>query len=348
MKKIIIANWRQKSEGLGGQESFHDTLSKILEAKIISYQSVDKVLRYFGYTDSFMRGYTIDSYLKWYEDLFDLDLIIKNSGMGGLTKLKTPQIVIFQDPYYSILTKMMDNGTFSACEHYLALIELQRRTAKQGVTVAVSNFMKKDMKSCGIKCDKIIEEGIDIEKFNGIVDKTEIKKSHNLPLDKKICIAVTKFLHQKGWAILADLINKFPDIHWVVILTEPIGSKPKLKNVTLVECALPEIMPHLYNCADFFINPSPVESFGLSACEAAACNLPIITYKTGWAWDWWNKRLGIRVDDWTVEAFEKAVEKMKNSDLKEFSPRKAIIEKGFTKERMAKDWNAFVEKIIKR
>ena len=348
MKKIIIANWRQKSEGLGGQESFHDILSKMLEAKIISYQSVDKVLRYFSQTDSFMRGHTIDNYLKWYEGLFDLDLIIKNSGMGGLIKLKTPQIVIFQDPYYSILVKMINNGLFSACEHYLALIELQRRTAKQGKTVAVSNFMKKDMKSCGIKCDKIIEEGIDIEKFNSMANKEEIKKSHNLPLDKKICIAVTKFLHQKGWSILTELINKFPDIHWIVVLTEPVGSKPKLKNVTFVECALPEIMPHLYNCADFFINPSPVESFGLSANEAAACDLPLIVFKTGWAWDFWDKKLGYRVEDWNTESFAKAIEKMKNSDLKEFSPRKAIIKRGFTATRMKEDWQKFVKEVLNK
>jgi len=347
-KKIIIANWRQKSEGLGGQESFFDILSKELNAKIVSYQLADKVLRYFNQTDTFMKGHTIDRYLGWYEDLFDLDLIIKNSGVGGFTKLKTPKIVIFQDPFYSILAKGLNYGFFSANEFYLAQIDLQRRTAKQGITVAVSNFMKEDMKLNDIRCDKIIEEGIDTEKFNSMTNKEEIKKSHNLPLDKKIGIAVTKFIRQKGWSILTELIKKFPDIHWIVVLTEPTGSKPKLKNVTLVECALPEIMPHLYNCADFFINTSPVESFGLSSTEAAACDLPLIIFKTGWAWDWWDKRLGIRVEDWTTEAFEKAVKNLFTKDRIKYEPRKAMIEKGFTKERMAKDWKEFVDKILNK
>lgn len=347
-KKIIIANWRKKEEGLGGQESFYDMLSETLESKMISYQLVNKVLKYFLQANSFMRSYAIDMYLRWYEDLFDLDLIIKNSGIGGLIKLKTPQIVIFQDPFYSILVKMMNNGIFSGCEFYFAQIDLQRRTAKQGVTVAVSNFMKEDMILNDIRCDKVIEEGIDVGKFKPVEDKEVIKKSHNLPLDKKICIAVTKFLHQKGWSILAELINKFPDIHWIVVLTEKVGSKPKLKNVTFVECALPEIMPRLYNCADFFINTSPVESFGLSSTEAAACSLPLIIFKTGWAWDWWDKGLGLRVEDWTVGAFEKAIKEIKDSDLREFSPRKAIIEKGFTKERMEKDWKEFINEILNK
>jgi len=347
-KKILLANWRRREEGLGGQESFYDILSKMLEAKIISYQSANEALRYFPQADLFMRGHTIDKYLKWYEDLFDLDLIIKNSGIGGFTKLKTPQIVVFQDPFYSILIKMVNNRFFSACDFYLAQIELQRRTAKQGKTVAVSNFMKKDMKSCGIRCNMVLEEGIDVEKFNSVDDKEEIKKSHNLPLDKKICIAVTKFLHQKGWSILIELINKFPDIHWIVVLTEPVGSKPKLKNVTFVECALPRIMPHLYNCADFFINPSPVESFGLSACEAAACDLPIIVYKTGIFWDWFDKRLGFRVDNWDTKSFEEAVKKMRDSDLKNFSPRKSLIKRGLTATRMKEDWQKFVKEVLNK
>ena len=345
---ILISNWRRRGEGLGGQESFHDMLSDILKAKIISYESAEKVLKYFSCADLFIQGHTIDNYLKWYEDLFDLDLIIKNSGIGGSIKLKTPQIVIFQDPFHSILIKMIQEGFFSSYERYLAQIELQRMTAKQGKTVAVSNFMKEDMKLCGIKCDKIIEEGVDIEKFKPIENKEELKRSHNLPLDKKIGIAVTKFLYQKGWSVLSELINKFPDIHWIVILTNKIGSKPKLKNVTLIEQVNPELMSRFYNCADFFINTSPVESFGLSACEAASCDLPLIIYKTGFAWDWFDSKLGIRVDEWNYKAFENAVKNLFVEDGVKYEPRKAIIERGFTKERMAKDWKDFIENLLKK
>jgi len=176
-----------------------------------------------------------------------------------------------------------------------------------------------------------------------------------LPLDKKIGIAVTKFIPQKGWNILAELINKFPDIHWLVIFTSKVGSKPKLKNVSLIEQADHKLMPHFYNCADFYISTSLVESFNLSACEAASCGLPLIVFKTGWAWDWWDKRIGLRVDEWNYKDFEKAIEKMYNILNKKdgkvdnilYNPRKAIIEKGFTLDRMEKDWKQFVENLIK-
>jgi len=351
MDKIIIANWHLKEELKGGQETFFYELSKILNAKRISYWSCENVLQKNFFKEFELRpcvyqGYVIESYLKKYENLFDLNLIIKNSGVGGYEEFKTTNVIIFQDPFYSIQKFFLDRGIFFGEFLYNASLDLQRRTAKQGWTVAVSNFMKEDMKLNDIICDKVIEEGVDIEKFKPVENKEELKRSHNLPLDKKIGIAVTKFLNQKGWSILSELINKFPDIYWIVLFTSAIGKKPKLKNVTLIEEALPELMPRLYNCADFFINTSPVESFGLSACEAASCNIPIITYKTGFAWDWWDDRLGIRVDEWTSEAFFKAVQRI-SMDNQEYEPRKAIIERGFTLERMSKDWKDYTENLLK-
>jgi len=352
-KKIIWANWNVIEENLGGQETFGNMIANMFNAKSISYALCENVMQIGLFQDTdqkppIYQGYVIENYLKKYERLFDLDLIIKNASVGGYEELKTPQIVVFQDPFYSIQKFFMDRGTFfGAFWRYNANIDLQRKTAKQAIkTVAVSNFMKKDMKNNDIPCDKVICEGVDIEKFKPIEDKEKLKKMHGLPLDKKIGIAVTKFINQKGWPVLVNLVNKFPDIHWIIVLTEKIGSKPKLKNVTLVEEAPGNLMPRLYNCADFFINPSPVESFGLAPCEAAACGLPIIVFKTGVFWDFWDGRLGVRVDNWDVESFEKAVEKIRDSDLKEFSPRQAIIGRGLTKEIMQENWKKFVEKIL--
>ena len=353
-KKIIIANWCKSTEMLGGQETFFGQLSKSLNAKFISYEMASQVLRSFAFANSFnvlYRGYIMDKYLKWYEKLFDLDLIIKNSAIEGMIDLKTPQVIVFQDPYYSILKKMLDQETFIYNpEHHLGCIELMRRTANKPntTTVAVSNFMKEEMKLCGIECDKVIEEGIDTAKFSPVIDKEKLKKDHSLPLDKKIGIAVTKFIPQKGWSILSKLIKEFPDIYWIVILTEEFGIKPKLKNVIVIEKVLPEVMSRMYNCADFFISTSPVESFGLCSLEAASCGLPVINFKTGWAWDWWDERLGLRIDNWDIESFSKAVKKIRDSDFSEFSPREALIEKGFTKEVSEKNWQKFVKEVLKK
>ncbi len=348
MSKIICANWNI-TEVIGGQETFFDMLSNILNAKKISYGTAENVLKHNLLSDPFKviyRGYIIDTYLEHYETLFKPDLIIKNSGIGGFVKLKTPKVVVFQDPFYTLLKEMVRMGFFiGSNEHYSACINLMRESSKGATTVAVSNFMKKEMELCGIKCDRIILEGINTEKFKPM-NKKELRKKYNIPSDKKVGIAVTRFIPQKGWDILANLINKFQDVHWIIVLSGKVESKPKLKNVSLFEGVPPSLMFEIYNCADFYISTSLVESFNLSSCEAASCNLPLIVYKTGWAWDWWDKRLGLRVDKWDSESFAKAVEKIRDSDFKEFSPRESLIKKGFTLERMKKDWKEFVKKVL--
>ena len=353
-KKILICNWMKIEENLGGQETYYYELSKMLNAKRISYWTCENVLQKnlfkgLEHRPPIYQGYIIENYLKEHEKLFNLDLIIKNAGVGGYENLKTPQIIVFHDPFYSIQKFFIDREIFLGnFWQYNASIDLQRRTAKQGKTVATSNFMKRDMEMNDIKCDKIILNGIDVERFKPVENKEELKKSHKLPLDKKIGICVTRFISQKGWGILSELINRFPDIHWIVVLSEGVGVKPKLKNVTLIDKANYEIMSRLYNVSDFFISTSPVECFNLSACESLACNIPIITYQTGIFWDWFDDKLGYRVDNWDVESFSKAVEKIRDSDLKEFSPRETLISKGLTKERMEKDWKNYIYEILNK
>jgi len=350
-KKIIWANWNTIDECKGGQETFGDMLSQIFNAKQISYNSCENTIQ----TNLFVnlhtkppvyQGYVIENYLKRYEELFDLDLIIKNSGVGGYENFKTPHIIVFQDPFYSIQKMFMDRGMFfENFWKYNASVDLQRKTAEQGKTVAVSNFMKNEMEANKIKCDKVIEEGVDIEEFNPVEDKITLRRMHQLPTDKKIGIIVTKFVQQKGWDLLTKLINKFQDIHWIVVLTEKIGSKPKLKNVTLIEEASHKLMPRLYNCSDFYVSTSPVESFNLSAIEAMSCDIPIIVFKTGFAWDWWDEKTGLRVDEWNYKSFEEAIE---NLFKKSYEPRNILIKKGFTKERMEREWKEFIDSIVNK
>ena len=65
-------------------------------------------------------------------------------------------------------------------------------------------------------------------------------------------------------------------------------------------------------------------------------------------WDWFDSKIGYRVDSWDVDSFTKAVEKIRDSDLKEFSPRQTLISKGLTKERMEKDWKKLIEEVLKQ
>jgi len=360
LKKVLLANWNTSSEFTGGQESFFLILDKYLNARQISFTSASKVLndkpKLNGFAAVF-RGRIIDYYLREYEKWFPLDVIVKNSGIGGYLELKTPVVTIFQDPYDTISRVLYFYGYFLPhMEHYNACIDLQRRTGKQSVyNIAVSDFMQEYCKKIGVKCHKVINEGVDMQYFKPLDKKQALRKKWGVPLDKKVGLSVIKFHPAKGWHILVELIKAFPEIFWVICFTEPpddrIGTaatnvpfivKTRRKNVKAFQMLPREKMVELYNLADFFVLPSCSESFGLSSLEAAACNIPIIMQKTGWVWNFWNKKLGFRVDKWEIGHYVEAVENVLSQS--QIAPREVVVGR-FPVEKCGEAWKRLIDSI---
>jgi len=347
MKKVLIVNWNTNFEWFGGQETLQMYLAKILNAREVSFTSAAKALGFTQKLNAFAavyRGRVIDQYLQEYEKLFPLDVIVKNSAVGGYFDLETPTVTIFQDPFDTISKIMYFYGYFLPhMEHYNACTDLQRRTAEKSVcNVAVSEFMQAYMKKIGVKCHKVINEGVDMQKFKPFGGKEALRKKYGVPLDKKVGLSVIKFHPAKGWHILAELVKEFKDIFWVICFTEPpLETKVKSKNVKIFQMLPRDKMPEIYNMADFFVLPTCCESFGLSSMEAAACNLPIITQKTGIWWKFWNKKLGYRIKYWEYEQYQKTVEKVLNNN---FSPREVIEEK-FSIQKCEEQWKKLINSL---
>lgn len=337
-QKTIIANWRNISGGIGGRETILAKLSKLLNGREISYLYATSVLNCGSLSNPFTpvyQGREIDRYLQLHERLFDIKLIIKNSGIGGYLKLKTPVVSIFQDPYYSLFKIVYT--IYSQCqesmEHYNSSINLQKKESELSeLNIAVSNFMKKEMEETGIRCDKVIPETTDYDKFKILEENKikRIKRKFGIPLDKTIGLYVGKFIPQEGWETIAKLVKDFKDIFWVIVLTVNADIRPRLPNVKILQEINGNLMPEVYNCADFVVNPSWVESFSLASLEACACNKPIIMTNTGFAWDWWDNRIGIRVKDYKdYEGYKNAVEDMLHNFKYniQYNPRKVIMQK---------------------
>ncbi len=352
--KILIANWNTIEEYKGGVESFFSELGEVLDAKQVSFDQAKKSLMAPDVETGFQivyKGHIIEKYLSKYESLFKPDLIIKNSGVGGFNNLKTPQIVVFQDPFYSIQKFLIDRKIFdSKMEFYSACVDVQRRTGNQAYkNVAVSDFMKYEMGLYGIKCDKVIKHGIDINQFKPL-DKEKLREKYNIPKDKKVGIMVTKFTPSKGWEVVVGLVNQFPDVFWIIVRTAVKSGhmdKPMLKNVKLIDKVPREQMPELYNCADFLVNPSPVESFSLCNLEAMSCGIPVIAYKTGFVWKWGRvSDAGIFINKWDFDLYSEALKEFLQGKHK-FLPRAIVIQEELTKERFDREWKEFTEQCIK-
>lgn len=89
--------------------------------------------------------------------------------------------------------------------------------------------------------------------------------------------------YQKGCDLLQECLNEITDIH--LLHVGPIGdcpfphNHPRCRHIPKVE---QRDLPGVYNQADAFVLASRQDGFGVVACQALACGLPVVcTTKTG-------------------------------------------------------------------
>ena len=116
------------------------------------------------------------------------------------------------------------------------------------------------------------------------IDKVLAKRALGIP-DKKFIIGFSCLdfkERRKGAEILMNALKSFPaqDIALVVL---GAGSWPKtdVETIALGSLGTPRLQSLFYSALDVFAMPSTVETFGLVAMEAMACETPVVAYAAG-------------------------------------------------------------------
>jgi len=124
-------------------------------------------------------------------------------------------------------------------------------------------------------------------------DSTKCKKYLNLPLDKKIIVAVGNLVEIKGYRYLIQSIKKIvetrKDIQCYIVgwgkldkkLRKLINKLGLQNNIKLVGGKPHEEIPIWMNACDVFVLPSLRESFGVVQIEALACGKPVVATRNG-------------------------------------------------------------------
>jgi len=358
--KLLLVNGNI-TEVKGGTESFFLKLRYSLgqDTRIISYNTALKSFMTLGHTPSNQEAvmyHTIDRYLSIYEKVNDVDLIIREAGIGGFYDLKTPQIATFGNPYNTIYTNLSRQG-FGAKTHNLQnlniLLHLQKKCGDMAkVNVALSKFMARDMRRIGVTNNvKIINNAVNINAFKPM-EKEKIRIMYGIPNDKKVAIWVGSVHAVKGYHIIRELVKKRKDIFWILVFkykAEVQGKKISANNVKIFTEADTWQMINLYNCADFLLLPSVSEGCSHTVIEAMACDIPVITTNTGQLWETDIKGIltvedyGIKVNYWNVLSYNAALEEL---PLNEYSPRKYIIDNKLDMETWGNKWRELVKEVV--
>ncbi|MHB8092093.1 MAG: glycosyltransferase family 4 protein [Syntrophales bacterium] len=143
----------------------------------------------------------------------------------------------------------------------------------------------------GVPAEKIaiIPGGIDLVRFHPATEKSAVRESLHLPLDKMILLTVRNLVQRMGLEnlILAmqDVVKTLPDISLVIGGTGPLQDdlirltrQLHLEEHIALAGFIPEnALPEYYRAADIFVLPTvELEGFGLVTLEALASGTPVL------------------------------------------------------------------------
>ncbi|MPQ44411.1 glycosyltransferase [Clostridium tarantellae] len=124
--------------------------------------------------------------------------------------------------------------------------------------------------------------------LNNLIDerkKAELKEKHKLPKNKKIVLAVGRFIYLKGFDILIESLRNIKEEYYLLIIGGgeekdryyKLIKKYNLKNIELKEFIDPTVLKEYYMLADLFVHPTRKDIWGLVINEAMSYGLPVIT-----------------------------------------------------------------------
>jgi len=157
---------------------------------------------------------------------------------------------------------------------------------------------------------KIINNGIDIEKFSGL--DSNLRGKYFIG-DRKIVLGVaSKWTKRKGLKYFIELESIIDHDSYQLVL---IGVDKKQKKeigdsiITINRTNTFEELIAWYSEADVFVNTSEAENFPTVNLEALACGTPVVTFNTGGSWESVGEEVGELVKEKDVVVLYDAIKR---------------------------------------
>lgn len=282
------------SEIKGGVETFSEYLRRVFpDLVVIDYKSAssNNSLRSkisLPYLEDQRWGVVIaKEFLRLHREN-PFELVICNGPYGwSLTgiNLDIPMINIFHGTWVGVNQSLFpDTEEIFSAELSIKIGGLYGRGIFEKISglrkhcIAVSPLVKDELKRYYGFESEVILNCIDTDFFRPM-DKEECRERLNLPKNKKIGFFPSGTGFGKGFDIILELVKIHKDIIFILV-----GGKEG-ENVIGISRIPFRDMPIYYNASDFVIVPSRYEGFGLAPLEVLACNIPVITSKSGIFYD---------------------------------------------------------------
>lgn len=194
---------------------------------------------------------------------------------------------------------------------------------------------------------KVINNGIDIEKFKPFVSNT-LREKYRIK-GKYILGVASIWVKRKGLEDFIKLRSMLGPETLIVLVgvqrkqakSLPEGIIPVLRTENINELA------GLYSGAEVFVNPTYVDNFPTTNLEALACGTPVVTYKTGGSPETIDNKTGIVVEKGDIKGVADSIRMILNNGKKFYSDNcRSRAEKYYDRKIMCDKYLTLYEDLI--
>lgn len=135
----------------------------------------------------------------------------------------------------------------------------------------------------GLACARVVHNGVELDHFCRKVDRTAARRHWNLPEGRFLVLVVGRMDYGKGRNILREMLPLLPPEAMAVIAAPSwsgLDTLPPEQYLHIPGVPYGEL-PALYQACDAHLSPSLYEGFGLTAIEAWASGIPVVSGRLG-------------------------------------------------------------------
>lgn len=191
------------------------------------------------------------------------------------------------------------------------------------ITINKEDYERAKKKFKAKTVERVPGVGIDVKKFNSVeVDRKAKLREIGIPEDSFVILSVGELNKNKNHEVIIKAIAKISNsqIHYVICGQGPLKNNltELVKRLNLINqvhlLGFRDDVTSIYKICDIFAFPSLREGLGLSALEAMASELPIITSNVHGIVDYSiNGLTGYSSEPNNVDAFSEAIKNLMNN-----------------------------------
>lgn len=261
------------------------TVERFLEKR--NKQKIINIYRFYGISEAIKISYFKDNLLFYFEELRplrNLFWVLKKMTRSGIRYISEPEKKIseyckknkvdicycraFRIVYYNIkneIPTILESHTPNIQHHDLKkVIALSHSRYFKGL-VTISEVLKQSFIDAGVPEDKILvlQDGVDVESFQNLPSKKEIRQMLELPKDTKIVVYCGSLFPDKGIEHILLVAKSIPDVLFLFVggrgpqirtWTEYAESR-KIRNVQFAGFVSNSKVPLYLKSADVLVMP---------------------------------------------------------------------------------------------